>query len=343
MTLDTVFNKSFQDYKKNFKITALAAMLFRLLPMLIIVPLIFLLFNIPYINLTADFVEQANQIVSTFNYTETSEMSLASLTGSAISEETITSEIISYIRQTLILFSKAIPFYILLWILGLIFTIILFYSGFNNKDGKLKFGDALRKSMHYFWKFLLFVILLYVIWFLLIIGLIAVSFLLAITIVGIFLIPFLIIGFLVLVVYLIVIWGFAVYFIFDECCGVFESLGKSKELVKGNFWRVLGYILLMALILIAAALILWLISFLITLPFGFDIYSEVALMTDFNKTQYVELMTQQMLVETVSNYIIKIIAALTTVPFMIFYFKNLYQELKEEKKKKTKKEKRKSN
>ena len=48
MTLDTVFSKSFIDYKKNFKITALAALLFRILPILIITPILFLLVTVPY-------------------------------------------------------------------------------------------------------------------------------------------------------------------------------------------------------------------------------------------------------------------------------------------------------
>ncbi len=338
MTLETVFNKSFKDYRKNFKITALAALLFQLLPILIIGPLIFILVTVPYVNLTADFVETAVKFDSIFNYTEAG-VSFAGLTGNAIagSEEAIFSELAKYLGQMAVIFARAIPLTLLLWVLGLIFTIVLFYTAFNNKDGKLRFGDALRKSMHYFWKFLLFILLIYLIMFLLIIGFIAFMFLFIITVVGVFLIPFLIIGFFVLLIYLMVVWGLAAYFIFDEYCGVFESLGKSKELVKGNFWRVLGYILLMALILIGVSLIFWLIGFLFTLPFGVSMFNEASMMIDFNKAQYVEMVTQQALANTVSNYLISILSALTISPFMIFYFKNLYQELKEEKKNKVKK------
>jgi hypothetical protein len=334
MSLDTVFSKSFKDYKKNFKITALATLLFRLLPILVIAPLIFILVTVPYINLTADFAQRIIDMSSDVNYTDAG-MNLASLTGNAVSEEVVISEMVEFFRQLFLIGLRAIPFSLLLWILGLIFSIVLFYSAFNNKEGKLRFGDALGKSMHYFWKFLGFTLLIYLIMILLSLGLAALTFLFVVTFVGIFLLPFLFLGFFILVVYLIVIWGLAVYFIFDEDCGVFESLRKSKELVKGRFWKVLGYILLMGLILIAVSLVFWMIAYLFTLPFGAGAINQAAMMEDFNKVQYAEVVVQQALAKTASNYIIEILAALTTTPFMIFYFKNLYQELKEEKKKKS--------
>jgi len=341
MTLDTVFSKSFKDYKKNFKITVLATLLFRLLPILIIAPILFFLVTIPYIDLTADFVGDISQIPSAFNYTNTNDVGLMSLTGNAISgsEGTIISEFIEHFRQIALIYLRATPFYLLLWVLGLFFSINLFYASFNNKEGKLKFGEALRKSSHYFWKFLLFLLLIYAIIFLLIIGIIAVTFLLIITLIGIVLVPFLMIGFFILLVYLSVVWGLAVYFIFDEDCRVIESLGKSRQLVKGNFWRVLGYILLMGLILLGVSLVFWLIGLLITIPFGAGISSPEITLIDFNKASYITSMTRQSLAGSISSNLNAILGSLTIAPFMIFFFKNLYQELKEEKKKTAKKKK----
>ena len=44
-------------------------------------------------------------------------------------------------------------------------------------------------------------------------------------------------------------WSFGVYVLFDEKKGIVDSLKRSKEIVKGKWWRVFGYFILILLIL----------------------------------------------------------------------------------------------
>ena len=60
------------------------------------------------------------------------------------------------------------------------------------------------------------------------------------------------------------IWAVVIPVMVVQPTGVFESLGKSRELVRGNGWRVFGFLLLIALITIVFGLL----GLLVALPFG---------------------------------------------------------------------------
>ena len=331
MTLDTVFSKSFQDYKKNFKIIALAVVLLRLLPLLIITPLMFILVTVPYLNLNADTLQFLQQNFPSNYSTGQEDVNFLSLTGMAVSqpEAAAWAGISKYIRNILLIGLISIPLSIVLFIFSILFSTVLGYSAFNNKDGKLRFGEAFKKSLHYFWRFLGLILWVYLVIFLLFLALVFLMFLCIITLIGIFLIPFVFIGFLVALFYLAVRWAFAGYFILDEDIGVFTSLGKSKELVKGKFWRVLGYILLIGAIVLVISLVFIVINFIFTSSLA----SSYPVSTEFNKAEYFNFMYEQSLVSAISNGILEIIGAIIFSPFIIFFFKNFYLELKEEAKK----------
>lgn len=67
--------------------------------------------------------------------------------------------------------------------------------------------------------------------------------------------------------YLLVIWSFATHAVVIEDKGVFAALGRSRELVRGNWWRVFGIGLVFALILVPLILAIVLVSFVIGLLF----------------------------------------------------------------------------
>ncbi len=67
--------------------------------------------------------------------------------------------------------------------------------------------------------------------------------------------------------YLVVIWSFATQAVVIENKGVFSALGRSRELVRGSWWRVFGIGLVFALIFVPLILAIVLISFFIGLVF----------------------------------------------------------------------------
>ncbi|MFH1327082.1 MAG: hypothetical protein ABIH59_03070 [archaeon] len=53
----------------------------------------------------------------------------------------------------------------------------------------------------------------------------------------------------------LVFWIFASYVLIKEDKGIWESLKKSKEIVKGKWWRTFGFVILISLISIVVSLI----------------------------------------------------------------------------------------
>jgi hypothetical protein len=96
-------------------------------------------------------------------------------------------------------------------------------------------GEAVREALRRFWP-LLGVQLVY--------GL-AVT-LMLVTVIGI---PF--------AVYFAVAWGFAFHAVMFEGTGVFAALGRSRELVRGYWWRTLGVALLFLLLVVIVASLLF--------------------------------------------------------------------------------------
>ena len=81
--------------------------------------------------------------------------------------------------------------------------------------------------------------------------------------------------------YLLVIWSFATHAVAIEGKGVFAALGRSRELVRGSWWRVFGIGLVFMLIMVPAIIVsILIISFFIGLlldpgPLAFAIIGGV--------------------------------------------------------------------
>jgi len=77
-------------------------------------------------------------------------------------------------------------------------------------------------------------------------------------------------GFVLLVIpclILLTIWSVVVPVIVVERTDVFESLSRSRELVRGNGWRVFGFLVCLFLITVAFALL----GLIVARPFGSDL------------------------------------------------------------------------
>ncbi len=101
-----------------------------------------------------------------------------------------------------------------------------------------------------------------------------------------------------------VYWILSSYIYLGEKRRIGESLKKSRALIKGNWWRVAGYLVLLVIIGFLFALIT---SPLTTSPEATDIVSS--------------------LVSLLLTISVDFITALVLVPVFILFFKNLYQEL----------------
>ncbi|HTU14343.1 MAG TPA: hypothetical protein VMF31_04040 [Solirubrobacterales bacterium] len=77
-------------------------------------------------------------------------------------------------------------------------------------------------------------------------------------------------GFVLLVIpclIMLTIWSVVVPVVVVERTGVFESLSRSRELVRGNGWRVFGFLVCLFLITVAFALL----GLIVARPFGSDL------------------------------------------------------------------------
>jgi hypothetical protein len=120
---------------------------------------------------------------------------------------------------------------IIIFILGILFTIYLIYFfGAKNKDS---FGKSKKRLLGS----ILFIIVM-----ILILGLLFMALVLPGIIFGIF-------------------WILAFTIFILEKKGIFESLGKSFDMIRGRWWRTWGYIVILILVV-----------FLIMIPFGIIVY-----------------------------------------------------------------------
>jgi len=103
-------------------------------------------------------------------------------------------------------------------------------------------------------------------------------------------------------------WAFSAYILIGENKGIIESLKASFNLVKGKWWKVFGYLLLILLVLIC-------ISVLIMIP-GFIIL------------KLIELIISKNIMYDLTSEIINLGIALITTPLLTIFMKNFYLELK---------------
>lgn len=182
--------------------------------------------------------------------------------GSVDVSQLIQSNVVSL--GSLILF--VIIFGIILAIFYFLTSLSYIYIGFSNKKD-LSFKDVFSFAREYFWRY------------------VGVSLLVIICLIPLYIL--LIIPGIIFTVF----WAFSCYIMVNEKTKAWESMKKSKALVKGRWWGVFGFILLFFIFFFIASLIFGLIPF-----------------------------------------IGGVISSLVLTPFLIFFFKNFYLDLKSNKK-----------
>jgi hypothetical protein len=104
-----------------------------------------------------------------------------------------------------------------------------------------------------------------------------------------------------------VYWIFSSYVFLGDGKGINESLKESKKVVKGNWWRVVGYVILLILIYILLAIIVGIILSL----FGLVITG------DFDPEN-----------PNIALSLVDLLLSFFTTPFAIYFGKNFYFKLK---------------
>ena len=198
-----------------------------------------------------------------------------------------------------------IPFFIFSIILGIISLFISFfvYAGFTSaplKKAKFKFKDLTSEGSSFYFKYLGFTIVM------------------MIFLLGLFIL--LIIPGIIFLIY----WIFGIYVYYEGKNGIRKSLKRSRELVKGRWWRIFGYFILIILILS----LIQLLGGLIALP-----TTTYILTLNLNGVLApVSVSIINNLLELLTTFLVQLI----NLPLFFLFFKNLYLELKEKKKDKVK-------
>ena len=254
MRFAEIFNKSFDEYKKNFK------NLFKLTFVFIGIPSL-LGIIVLYLMSLSDPVFYTAFVYNNF--------------------ETLTS-----------------IFYVVVFLLSLLSIVLylMFETGLINeslnKKNRIGFEASIKSGKKNFWKF---------VWF---------------SLISIFLLALLFLAFIIPGIIFMIYWFLAVYIYFDSKKTVIGSLRASFYLVKGNWWRIFGYTILIFLLLGIIGLILNL--FTIPLSFYIEGLADPSL----------ELVFANFFIEDLVNFF----NVLISVPFAVLFYKNIYLELRKEKK-----------
>ncbi len=170
-----------------------------------------------------------------------------------------------------------IVFFIIFAVTYLLLNLSLVCLSLSEKKG-VRLKNALKDAAANFWRYLALMIVTTVILMLLALLLI---------------VPAIIFG---------VYWIFATYVLIAEKRGVMESLKASKALVKGRWWGVFGYTLLLAIIILGIGMLFEIPAFLLSFV------SEP--------------------ISSLIGGVFNILANAITMPLSIIFFKNLYLDSK---------------
>ncbi len=230
-------------------------------------------------------------------------------------------------------------FTIVLVFLGIWMSSSLIYNSIYKKK-IMGVGKSLEGGKKYFWKFFglnLYIFLIFFVPIILLAGIIGLSaYFMTVgaqnyswALIAIILSAIAFIVYLFFIIYLCIKWVFSPFILIGENKGVMESLRRSKEFVKRKWWITFLYALLIFLII-------WVISFVISLPamimtmginlayYGSTSVSDPESLTSLTGNFNIFLLT------TMVSTIFNILAQAITVPLTIFLFKNLYLMRKEE-------------
>ena len=257
MDFETIFGKSYNDYKKNFRVIFILTLIFIGIPLVL------------------------SNII---------------LLGFSIQDPVFYESLITDKPENI-----SIKFAIVLFLLSFI-TLVLYFifeAGLvkDSIKGKFKLNKTINSGKKYFWKF---------VWFSIIIFFFLILLFLALIIPGI-----------IFAVY----WTLAIYIYFDSKKTVVQSLSASFHMIKGNWWRIFGYTILLFLILGVVGMIINLIG----LPIGI-LLKNLGL-----PDLWISFLN------FILSDIINLVYTLISVPFSILFYKNIYLEMRGNKVKKKKK------
>lgn len=198
-------------------------------------------------------------------------------------------------------FVRASPlswYFVLSTLISAISSIVIYAGGISSSFGKEKISYNLlvNNGLSNFRKYFVAMLVLFIF------------------LIGLFIL--LIIPGIIFVVY----WVCALYILFAEKKGIRASLKTSRQLVKGKWWRVFGYILLFGVCMSVISII----ANILTLPF-ID-FNGIVKATQAG-TQYVSPIGY-----SIAMIFANLLVGFVLTPFQIFFGKYLYLGLKAEKK-----------
>ncbi len=164
--------------------------------------------------------------------------------------------------------------------------LILIYVALYNKKGDMRFKQVAGKSIKYFWRML---------------GLLVI---LGLALLGLFILL------IIPAVIFWIFWIFSAYVLIGENKGIIGSMKRSKAIVKGRWWHVFGYTLLIVLVAIGVSILFSIPQFI--MGFVTQVFPNLFFIIFAN----------------VINFIFGLVSTILITPFVIFFFKNLYLELK---------------
>ncbi len=179
------------------------------------------------------------------------------------------------------------------FIIGLASFILLLYAGASIiktslVKEKFKLSDLLELKAGVFFSYILLLVVT------------------AIFILGLFIL--LIIPGIIFMIY----WSLAAFAFFDKKRGILNSLKESRRLIKGNWWRTVGYAVIISLISMA----LLFISSLLTLPNLFIAGHSYGLIV----------------LSRIWSLLVNFASSVVIIPLSLLFFRNYYKQLKKENK-----------
>lgn len=309
MGLGEVFSRAFEDYKTNFKEVFKIILVFYGLPQLIL--LVFLVMNV-------DIVRQ---------------LELAMV--SAFSSNQVNWQILS---NTFVSFLPYLCIQIVLSFVVFLISLIGYTAIIGQSlQKKFNFPDANRLGFNYYWRLLGVIIMTSLPW--IVLGVLSLPLVylayqavVAMAFGGFDILQFgsLILYFIILLIlgaiaffiylYLYIKWVFAPFALFKEQ-KVKKSLKESASLVRGNWWKTFGIVLLLILTIGVAS---WVIGVV------FKLLEQIVVlaingMPNGNNVLY-GLNSATIVVSQIISTISKFVVTLLTLPFSIFFLKNFFLE-----------------
>ncbi len=334
MGLGEVFSSTWTDYKKNFWTNTKLMLVFYLLPMLIILALGLGLFyssglDKEVANVFGKIIEMQSISGNINTAVDTEGLGLK---GTELQAQIMQNP--EFVRLQAELEKVALDFLVnVIWFI-LILVVMGIIAGFISlygmlavfapalkKKGSYGFKDVVREAKPYYWRFVGLILLIYLI----MIAIMIAGVILAVLTFGLGLLAA-----VVALVWLFILWVFAPYIIVDMNKGVFDSMKESKKIVRGKWWRTLGYLLLIGVII---SVIYEVVSMILNGILGAVIigHSMQQLIAggDFDISAFSNLINMLVMVGSIAMIISSVLSVII-VPYMLLFVKNMYQSFKKE-------------